>query len=178
MVNESQELMNGTRFENDWVFYHDALSQLTSNDTREWMNNTVINGKTISERWLIPKFKLSENTPYDRRPVGNSPEFMPLDNSLNNDIQSSHLHHCIATAHLPSTDVRKYSLSTPKIISRGITRIWNNPAGPPSSSRIVHDVLQAIDAIEVVYRADGAIVPGLADRNGIRYDKSGSEPSR
>ena len=49
MVNVSQTLMNGSRFEKDWVFYHDALSQLTSNDTREWINNTFINGKRISD---------------------------------------------------------------------------------------------------------------------------------
>ena len=32
---------------------------------------------------------LQDVIPYDGRPVGNSPEFMPLDNSLNRDILHS-----------------------------------------------------------------------------------------
>ena len=174
IVNESQEIMNGTRFEKSWYFYHDALSQLTANDTKEWMRNTVVSGKKIIDRWLVPMNDISINTPYHARPVGNSPEFMPLDNSLNNDIQSNHLHHCIVTAHLPPKDNRKHSLATPKMISRGIKRIWDNPSGPPSSSRIVHDVLKAIDAMKAVYDAGGSMVPGLCDRNGIRADAAGS----
>ena len=174
MVRESQRIMNGTRFEKNWYFYHDALSQLTAKDTREWMSNTVIDGVKIIDRWLVPQNNVSLNTPYHQRPVGNSPEFMPLDNSLNNDIQSSHLHHCIVTSHLPPDDIRKHSLATPNMISRGMTRIWDNPDGPPSSSRIVHDVLKAIDAMKAVYEAKGSMVPGLCDRNGIRADAVGS----
>ena len=59
---------------------------------------------------------------YAGRPVGNSPELMPLDNSLNNDLQMSHRYHCIVTAHLPDTDERKFSLSTPLRIARGIKK--------------------------------------------------------
>ena len=38
---------------------------------------------------------LQDGTPYAGRPVGNSPEFMPLDNILNRDILHSLLFNCV-----------------------------------------------------------------------------------
>ena len=40
--------------------------------------------------------------------------------------------------------------------------------GTPSSARIIQDVDLALKALEIVYRANGAAVEGLADRNGHR----------
>ena len=45
--------------------------------------------------WLMPFNVLQDGTPYYRRPVGNSPNFMSLDNSLNRDILHSLRFHCI-----------------------------------------------------------------------------------
>jgi hypothetical protein len=174
MCEESQKLMNGTAHEHSWYFYHDALNFSTMNQTKEWMKQTHFNGKSIYSRWLIPQNDLNKHTTYHDRPVGNSPEFMPLDNSLNNDIKSSHYHHCAVTAHLPINDNRRHSMATPKTIDRGIRRIWDNPDGPPSSKRIVHDCIQAIEAMALVYKAKGSIVPGLCNRNGNRYDRMGT----
>ena len=44
-------------------------------------------------RWFIPLNGLQDGTPCADHSVGNSPEFMPLDNSLNWDIlHSLHIH--------------------------------------------------------------------------------------
>ena len=168
MCTECKRLMIGTAHKRSWYFYHDALSQITATDTKLWMRNTNFDGKPIYERWFIPKNDLNIGTRFHERPVGNSPEFMPLDNSLIADLRHSHQHHCAITAHLPDDDVRKHSLSTPKMIERGIRRIWDNDEGPPTSDRIVHDVIQTINAFHIVYEAKGNIVPGLCDRNGHR----------
>ena len=40
--------------------------------------------------------------------------------------------------------------------------------GTLSSARIIQDVDLALKALEIVYRANGAAVEGLADRNGHR----------
>ena len=40
--------------------------------------------------------------------------------------------------------------------------------GTPSSARIIRDVNLALKALEIVYRANGDEVEGLADRNGNR----------
>ena len=38
--------------------------------------------------------------------------------------------------------------------------------GTPSLARMIQDVNLALKALEIVYRANGAAVEGLADRNG------------
>ena len=76
------------------------------------MKGTDCHGMSIYDRWLKPLNGLNSKTIYEHRYVGNSPEFMPLDNSLNNDFQLSHRYHCIVTAHLPESDVRKFSMNT------------------------------------------------------------------
>ena len=38
--------------------------------------------------------------------------------------------------------------------------------GTPSSGQIIQDVDLALKALEIVYHANGAVVEGLADRNG------------
>ena len=94
---------------------------------------------------------------------------MPLDNSLNNDIQSSLSLHCAITAHLDDKDERKFSLATPKGIVSGTNRIYGNKHGNvPSSTRIVQDCRKAIRAFHDVYMHGGGLVPGLANRNGHR----------
>ena len=40
--------------------------------------------------------------------------------------------------------------------------------GSPSSARIIQDVDLALKALEIIYRANGAAVEGLAYRNGHR----------
>ena len=88
------------------------------------MRKKHFNGFRAYDKWLLPKNGVNRNTPYDGRCVGNSPEMMPLDNSLNNDLKESHKYHCICTAHLPTDDPRKHSLSTPLRIAEGIKKIW------------------------------------------------------
>ena len=49
--------------------------------------------------------------------------------------------------------------------------------GTPSSVRIIEDVDLALKALETVYRANGAAVEGLADRNGHRRKELGEGKS-
>ena len=51
--------------------------------------------KNYFHLWLLPMNGFQDGTPYDGRPVGNRPEFMPLDNSLNRDILNSLRFHCV-----------------------------------------------------------------------------------
>ena len=117
--------------------------------------------------------RLQDRTPYAGHPVDNSPDFMPLDNSLNRDILHSLHFHCVLSRFVldgEGTDEEernmRFSLSTPKEIARGLKRIWESKMGTPSSERIIQDVDLSLKALEIVYRANGAVVEGLADRNG------------
>ena len=114
-------------------------------------------------------------TPYSGHPVGNSPEFMPLDNGLNRDILHSLRFHCVLSRFVidgEGTDEEErntlFSFSTQKEIARGLKRIWESKMGTPSSAQIIQYVDMALKALEIVYRTNGAAVEGLADRNGHR----------
>ena len=78
--------MKGTKYEGNWIFYHDALSFLTAKETKKWMTETIFEDKSIISKWLIPINDVNKGTTYHNRPVGNSPECIPLDNCLNNDV--------------------------------------------------------------------------------------------
>ena len=45
-------------------------------------------------------------------------------------------------------------------------RIWYSKMGTPSLARIIQDVDMALEALEIVYRANADSVEGLADRSG------------
>ena len=121
--NHTNEIFKGTVHKDDCFFYHYALKQLTVKSTVNWMKE-----KGYYSRWLIPQLGLNGGTVYVNRPVGNHPEWMPLDNSLNNDIQSALSLHCAITAHLDDGDIRTFSFATPSTIVSGIRRIYNNGA--------------------------------------------------
>ena len=118
---------------------------MTAASTVRWMKDTG-----IYKRWLIPQNGCNEGTVYKQRPVGNSPEFMPLDNSLNQDIQLSLSLHCAVTAHLPDDDPRKFSMRTPKTIQAGIQKIWGEVEGVPYSCRICKDCNRALAAFGIM----------------------------
>ena len=75
-------------------------------------------------RWLLPLNGLQDGTPYAGRPVGNSPEFMPLDNSLNRDILHLLRMHIVLSCYIVDTEEITeeernmcFSYSTPREMS-------------------------------------------------------------
>ena len=60
----------------------------------------------------------------------------------------------------------RFSLYTPKEISRGLKHIRESKTGTPSSERIIRYVDLALKSLEMVYHANGAAVEVLADKNG------------
>ena len=100
-------------------------------------------------------------------PVDNRPEWMPLDNLLNNENQSSLSLHCAITAYLRDNDQHKFSFAMPSTIVSGIKRIYGNDAdNVPSSKIIIQDCKIALNVFGSVYEHGGKMVPGLANRNG------------
>ena len=83
-------LMKRSVHEDYFFIVHDALVLMTVKETIEWMKE-----KNCFHCWLLPMNGLQDRTPYSGRPVGNSPKFMPLDNSLNRDILHSLRFHCV-----------------------------------------------------------------------------------
>ena len=90
MMKESENLMKGSLHEDNFFIVHDALVLMTAKETIQWMKE-----KNYYHRLLLPMNGFQDGTPYAGRPVGNSPEFMTLENSLNRDILNSLRFHCV-----------------------------------------------------------------------------------
>ena len=90
MMKEAEKLTKGSVHEDDLFIVHDALVLMTSKETIKWIKEN-----NYFHRWLMPMNGLQDRTPYDGRPVGNTPKCMPLDNSLNRYICISFRFHCV-----------------------------------------------------------------------------------
>ena len=176
MMEQSRNIMKDTIHEDTWMVYHDALSLMTSKSTKEWMRK-----KGYLKRWILPSEDLFDNLPaevkskYKQNPIGNSPEFMPLDAHLNQDVHSSHDFHKILSEDLPENDPKKFSGSTPHRLASSYLRLFHPITGvTPSSKRIIDDVTRVIDSLEKVRGAQGCIIDeSSAKRKGRRYEASG-----
>ena len=90
MIKEGEKLMKGSVHEEYFIIVYDALVLMTEKETIPWTRDN-----NYFHRWLMPMNTLQDGTPYTGRPVGNIPECMPLDNSLNRDILQSLRFHCL-----------------------------------------------------------------------------------
>ena len=181
MANCTTEAMKGNQFEGKGLFFHDALSQLTEKETTRWMkNNMHEDGRTYYNMWITPVLGCNESfevengkkiTCYAHRPVGNMPEAMCLDNSLNQDIHTRVQSNVGATYFLPDTDERKFSLTTPSWIIRAYKRVYcptTQHSAIPSSRRIIQDISKVLYALKCIVEAKGNVVRGLASHKGHR----------
>ena len=89
-MNEVEKLTKGSMHEDDLYIFHGALVLMTAKETINWMKQ-----KGYLHHWFLPLNGLQDDTPYAVRPVGNSPDFMSLYNSLNIDILQSFCFHCV-----------------------------------------------------------------------------------
>ena len=131
--------MKGSVHEDDFFIVHDALVLMTAKETIKWMKE-----KNYYHRWLLPMNGLQDGTPYAGRPVGHSPKFMPLDNSLNRDILHSLRFHCVLSHSIvdgeETTEEESnlcFSFSTPREIALGLKSIWDSKMGTLYLERII-----------------------------------------
>ena len=115
-MKEAEKMMKGSVHEENLFIVHDTLVLMTSKETIKWTKEN-----NYYHCWLLPMNVFQDVTPYYGSPVGNSPEFMHLYNSLNRDILNSLRFHCVFSRFLldrEGTDKNernmRFSLSTPK----------------------------------------------------------------
>ena len=167
-----------TPYKDNYFWAHDALSQMCDDDAIEWMKE-----EGYYDRWITPEMKCNEfisvydeekkvqltSRRYKHRPVGNQPELMPLDASLNRDIDCSYDMHVLLTAHLDKEDPRKFRKDTPKHISKAILKLYDPITGVvPRPKRILEDCWRVVSSLKTIVEAGRKIVPGLVNRNGHR----------
>ena len=84
IYDKTKKIFQGTVYKKNLFFYHDALNLMTSHSCKDFMiKSGIIND------WILPENNLYEHTIYANRPIGNSPEVMPVDINLNKDLHKS-----------------------------------------------------------------------------------------
>ena len=153
-MNESDKLTKGSEHKDDFFIVHDAMVLIIAKETMNCMRQ---NG--YLHRWLLPLNGLQDGTPYAGRTVGKSPEFMPVDNSLNREIlHSFHMHSVLSRYIVDGEETTEeernmcFSYSTPREIARGLRCIWDSKMGTLSLVRIIEDVDLALKVLEIVYQ--------------------------
>ena len=96
---------------------------------------------------MLPLNVMQDSTPYAGHPVVNSPDFMPLDNSLNRDILHSLRMHGFLSCYIVDGEEKNeeemnmcFSYSTTREIAPGLKCIRDSKMGTPSSVRIIEDI--------------------------------------
>jgi hypothetical protein len=114
MVAEGYRLFPDGNF---WL-YHDALSLLTAKQTRREMQE-----KGYLKHWVLPELGLNKKTIYAERPPGNSPEMMPWDCSLNNDLVEAVMRHVSVCSFASRDEVQKFKLTSPKDVTQAYEKL-------------------------------------------------------
>ena len=110
LMPESERVMKGTIHEDSWIVYHDALSLMTSNSTKEWMKK-----KGYHEQWILPTYIWSvwylhpdNKRKYKHNPIGNLLEFMPLNAHFTRSSQKNFLKLVQISSLNPHRHVRQF----------------------------------------------------------------------
>jgi hypothetical protein len=119
----------------------------------------------------LPVNDLHRNDPslkaYFNRPVGDTPEAMPWDCSLNQDIHRDVDRHVLYTQNLPEEDDHKFSMSTTKREAFAYERLLNIDSGnSPTSERIIQDINKVFKSLETIRDHEGIMVEGLGNKGG------------
>ena len=191
MMTSSSDFFRDTIYDGKWYLYHDALILMTEKGCVQWMKTkqvSELDTRTYYECWLLPQLGLNADIArYGGRPVGNSPEFMPWDASLNRDIHETVRRHCVMSRATlrrqglsSQDDSRHFSMATPELAAETYKRLLHPITGvAPTSKRILEDVSGVWLAMNIVCEQKGVYVPGLAERSGRHFIRgSGQKEGR
>jgi hypothetical protein len=134
----TKEVYKNTKYADTYMWSHDALKQMCDKACREWMKS-----KGYWKRWVKPELGLNDivelydeegtdvkqSKDYAKRPVGDQPELMPHDSSLNWDVEKSNDMHVLFTQHLPNSDPRKFQKDIPSEIVKAILKLYGPVTG-------------------------------------------------
>ena len=165
VIAEGNRLFEDTPFADCWVIYHDALSQWWSKGAQTYIETTY---PGFAMRQCRGLGHTNEDTRYEGKLPGDTPEYMPLDSNLFSDLEVMVRWNVAATHHLPRHHPDKFDLTTPASAWSAVVRTWEYA---PTSSRIVEDISRVFTAIEDVVAAGGIAVDFSALRHGRREEQ-------
>ena len=113
----TKKIFQGTVYKNNFFFYHDTLSLLTSRSCKDFM---IKSG--IIKHWILSENNLNQHIKHTNRPIGNSPEIMPLDSNLKKDLHEGVNWLCPITNRHDNSKFVNFSKTTLKRMVSAYTR--------------------------------------------------------
>ena len=161
MVSETTKFYEGTCFEGNGMFSHDALATFTEAGSQRYLTELG-----WGDRWLRAVGQTNSEYPHYRRSVvGNRPELCRgLDAHCFSDFERIISHNVSLSSVLRTDDVRRCDLGTPRKVQSTMERCW--PLIP--SKRIVEDILDFERILHKIVELKGAILTDEAKRSGRR----------
>ena len=119
VVAEGNRLFKGTEFENTWKIYHDALPQWWEAGAQEHLARLGFNNR---HWWANKETDKNIAKKYWNKIMGDSPNLMPLDYSLFNNLIEAISMNVVATAGRSKN--MRYSMGTPDSAWRTMVEVW------------------------------------------------------
>jgi len=166
IISESTEAYRGSKRENSFMIYHDALKQFWEKGAREYIASKNFENRVL--RIQEPFFKDVVKR-YQDGVVGDSPEMARgLDSYGFQDLELSIQFHVALTSGYADNDPRKFKLGTPNEVWNTMVRCWQID---PSPDRVIADIEDWPRVLQVIVDAKGCVVHGEAVRSGHRYQR-------
>ena len=159
-IAEGNRLFAGTRFQNTWCIYHDALKQWWEKGeggAQEYLEKRGFKNRQWRARGGTNDLVADG---YKDGLMGDSPELMPLDSSLFGDLIEKVAYLVVSTACNAGED--RFSMGTPDEAWRAMTAAWDLVP----EERIVEDIGRFRSAVATIIAAKGAYVEAADLRNG------------
>jgi hypothetical protein len=169
---EGNIIFNGSTHEKDWKIYHDRLSQWWEAEAQDYIKSKGFGDRQWrASRSTNDAIKAAgdKTNYYVDSLMGDTPEAMPLDSSLFNDLIEANGKAVISTRleHVTKKDGgKKYTMSDPENAWITMCDMWTSCAIKPQ--RIIDDITKLRIAFDKIIEASGTIVEELDNRNGHR----------
>jgi len=165
MISESKKLYTGTKSENTFLIFHDALSAYFEKGAQEYIKSLGFKDRLVRCYGNTN----SDIKRYQHKLVGDSPELCPLDAHLFSDYKRSVAMHCSLTSVYDINDPQRFHFGTPDQVRSTLTRVWEVI---PTPARVKEDIMAIRGRIGKIIEYRGAICPDVEFRglrNGRRY---------
>jgi hypothetical protein len=161
VIKESTEVYVGTARAADFMIFHDGLTCWWTSESQEY-----IASKGFLNRQLCCEGDTNKGTRYERKVVGDSPEICRgLDAYGFSDFKRSTERMRALTSVYDIKDPRRFNFGTPTQVWRTMERCWTLE---PTSERIIADIEDFGNVLELIIEFKGCVVPECRLRHGHR----------
>lgn len=176
LIVHSQQVYNGTARQDTFMIWHDRLLILWDEVSQAWLSSLKCAipawpERTWADRFVRIRGKFNEQVCkyYQNALPGDSPELMPLDCNLFNDIKEGVSRNVAFSFFLNDEDPDKYSLRTPKLAFQAIQKTIKS--GCPSSARVREDIEKIVGTLDRIIESNGGYIEDKSiRRHGVREE--------